>query len=555
MTSWNSLRYRRLVTKQRSHTTCNSSQYCAGHDFAHDFVTLCQRHGNHPPLLCVIFIVRGSVEMNRTSGLSQSPREGRPSLTKRDLRTIAKDDQNDDDREDNGSRRDNGIRLANVHSWLIVGQIFFGLGSLIMALGLPASNPFAFALYREIAAGALLLGAAAVLTTTTAGGEDVALSTTSKGYNHERSRYDHRPPSSSVSTSVSSRIRGLSFLFTPLGTDFGRFCLLGLVMYGNQAGVIAGIKLAGPVAAAVWQPSQPVMTAAISMLAGWEVPNRRRIAGVLLAFVGCAVMVILSTGRGNSNGGSTAMGTTIIPSYGPRTGSVRNEILVGNFLFFINCLCTSLYVILSKKLLLVHPPLVVTAWTYNLAAVFMSATAFLTSLSTETMAFLCPDCTGTWTIPPRAIPALAYAVLFNSVAAYGILTWANRHVTGTLVMIYTVLQPVTAALLTGLLVQVLRVYPNCQDVSQLNYSTGGSGSDTSGPGCLDPPGWGTLVGMCGVVMGLCLVVGTEPRSSQQAIAAAPAGDSRGSAYERVGPPPMDDDADSRPHRQEGLELT
>ena len=65
-------------------------------------------------------------------------------------------------------------------------------------------------------------------------------------------------------------------------------------MYGNQVGV-AGIKLAGPVASAVWQePSQPVMTAAICMLAGWEAPNRNRIVGVLLSFVGFAVMVVHS---------------------------------------------------------------------------------------------------------------------------------------------------------------------------------------------------------------------------------------------------------------------
>ena len=40
---------------------------------------------------------------------------------------------------------------------LIFGQICFGLGSVITALGLGTISPFVFALYREIAAGIILL--------------------------------------------------------------------------------------------------------------------------------------------------------------------------------------------------------------------------------------------------------------------------------------------------------------------------------------------------------------------------------------------------------------
>ena len=54
---------------------------------------------------------------------------------------------------------------TKVQAALITAQICFGLGGVISALGLPACNPFAFALYREIAAGALLLLAAHSSTT------------------------------------------------------------------------------------------------------------------------------------------------------------------------------------------------------------------------------------------------------------------------------------------------------------------------------------------------------------------------------------------------------
>jgi drug/metabolite transporter (DMT)-like permease len=138
------------------------------------------------------------------------------------------------------------------------------------------------------------------------------------------------------------------------------------------------------------------------------------------------------------------------------------------------------------------------------------------------MEFLCPECTSTWHIPPGAIGALIYNILFNSVAAYGILTWANQYATGTLVMIYTVLQPVTAAFLTTILVSVLHIYPSCfpnddtQDDSNSTMTTTLSSSSsstiTTTTACLDLPGWETLVGMIGVFLGLMLVITTEPNT-------------------------------------------
>jgi len=59
---------------------------------------------------------------------------------------------------------------------------------------------------------------------------------------------------------------------------------------------------------------------------------------------------------------------------------------------------------------------------------------------------------------------------------------------------YTVLQPVTAALLTLFLLGI-GLYPNCKG---------------NAPPCLDPPGWGALVGMTGVFGGLSLIILTEP---------------------------------------------
>ena len=228
------------------------------------------------------------------------------------------------------------------------------------------------------------------------------------------------------------------------------------------------------------------------MMLGWEAPNKRRIGGVILSFMGCAAMVVLST----KNSEDAEKGEDVEDDASSSSYRFLAN-LVGHILFFFNCLCTSLYVLLSKKVLKVYPPMQVTAWSYNIAAVFMASFAFITSLSDRLISFLCPDCQGTWAIPSGAVWALAYAIIFNSVIAYGLITWANQFATGTLVIGYSVLQPVTAALLTMLLLG-FGVFPNC------------SRTDDNVERCLHPPGWESAVGMLGVFSGLSLVILTEP---------------------------------------------
>jgi len=181
-------------------------------------------------------------------------------------------------------------------------------------------------------------------------------------------------------------------------------------------------------------------------------------------------------------------------------------------------------VILSKKALSIFPSVCVTAWSYAFAAVMMAATTLLLSLSDGAMEFLCPDCPhgqSLWHVPPGAIYALCYWVVVQSAIAYSLLTWTNQHATSTLVIAYSVLQPVVAAALTGLLL-IFAVYPSCGVEDDDDGSGdgavvgGGNGNDhdTDDNGehkgtCLKALTWGGL-GALGVFAGLCLVISTEP---------------------------------------------
>ena len=76
---------------------------------------------------------------------------------------------------------------------------------------------------------------------------------------------------------------------------------------------------------------------------------------------------------------------------------------------------------------------------------------------------------------------------------------------------YTVLQPVTAALLTLFLLGT-GLYPNCNTASKSDQAAAGDDVSTvaAAAPCLEAPGWGTILGMVGVFSGLALVILTEP---------------------------------------------
>lgn len=332
---------------------------------------------------------------------------------------------------------------ALVHGALITTQVLFGAGSVVGALGLPSFNPLLFALIREGTAGPLLMAAAAAWAPTRVG--DVL---------HE----------------------------------WRDFLWLGFFIFSNQLFFILGLKLSNPVAGSIWQPSQPIFTAAIAVWLGTEKPSRRRAFGICVAFAGCAAMVALSSSGGSNN-------------------ALVNE-LVGNCFFFLNCLATSLYVIRCKPLLRRFPALAVTAYSYMLASLMMGCTAVALNSARPALDFLCPDCGGRgWRVPAAALPALAYWILAQSCAAYGLMTWGNKYASASLVSAYTVLQPVTSSALTALILAA-NAYRNCAARDDDDH-------------CLDYPGVGDL-GAVGVFVGLYFVVTSEP-----ALGAGGASDSDG----------------------------
>ena len=374
-----------------------------------------------------------------------------------------------------------------MHGALILAQIFFGGGAIVGSVGLTAMHPLVFALAREFWAGIILLAIAMYL----------QYDDTEKYQSNVQNKPHVLPSPSSTHTPLHPVLAWT--------VHWRTFTLLGMLVFGNQAGFIVGIKMAGPVTASVWQPSQPIIAAAICMAWGWEPLQFKRLAGIFVAFSGCLAMILWKTDTLETlDDGGTDLTTDVANDDKDGLQSELSRYVVGNALLFLNCLCTALYVILSKRVLTLYPALLVTAWSYNFATLWMGAATLLATAVPGSQEFFCPECpldASPWHFETASLPALWYYIAFASVGSYGLLTWANQYATGTLVMSYTVLQPAVAALFTTALLAT-HVISNCQDRLTLN--------EIDRPtACLEYPSVGTFCGMGGVIFGLFLIVASE----------------------------------------------
>jgi len=87
--------------------------------------------------------------------------------------------------------------------------------------------------------------------------------------------------------------------------------------------------------------------------------------GILLSVAGCVFLVY----------------------YDAETSSGHST--VGHLFFFVNCLATSMYVILTKPLVKKYKPVSVTGWNYIIASVCMIITAAIFNTNGTLLDFIC----------------------------------------------------------------------------------------------------------------------------------------------------------------------
>eukprot|EP00040_Diaphanoeca_grandis_P024143 m.132423 g.132423 ORF g.132423 m.132423 type:complete len:380 (-) comp29605_c0_seq1:321-1460(-) len=277
----------------------------------------------------------------------------------------------------------------------VVANSCFGIGSVVGKIGLPNMNPILFATVRELGAAIILCIVA------------------------YRS-YGLKLPS------FKDRTGGLALL-------------CGFAVVIGQFLFLLGLKMSSAVTASVWQPSQPIWTMLMAVALGREQVSKRKVLGVLLAFAGCAFMVLESS---------------------PPKGSHSVAAWIPNLMFFGNCLGTPIYILCAKSLVEQFPSLWVTAWAYVVAFFILLVILLITNNSPVLLNFMCPapdaTCGDGWQIPEDAMWALLYWIFFVSALAYFLVTWGNKHLDSSIVSSYFALQPVAAAIVSTLVVMGTR---------------------------------------------------------------------------------------------------
>jgi drug/metabolite transporter (DMT)-like permease len=185
--------------------------------------------------------------------------------------------------------------------------------------------------------------------------------------------------------------------------------LLGIVL--NQVLFLEGVHRSSALHAGLIVCTIPVFTYLIAASFGQERWSARRTVGIGIALAGCAWLVLARGTRG-------ASGTAP---------------LTGDLLMVANCLLYSGYLVLSRPLLRSLSPLVLIAWAYALCVPWAP---FLYTSAPPDYAAL--DGLG-WA-------SLAYVLVFPTVVAYLLISYALARVSASTAAIYNYLQPLVAGL-------------------------------------------------------------------------------------------------------------
>lgn len=202
----------------------------------------------------------------------------------------------------------------------------------------------------------------------------------------------------------------------PSPRDLPWLALLGFLgVFANQILFLTGLSFTTAINATILMPSIPVFAVALGALFRVEGIGRRRLAGIALAVAGALVLL------------------------DPRRLTLGDEVTLGNLLILANCLCYAGFLVAQRPVLARLPWRTVIAWAFLFGASGVLVVSWGELSALEAAA-----------VPQGAWWGIAYIVLFPTVLAYSLNTWAVRRSSPALVAVYTTLQPVFGSSLAAL---------------------------------------------------------------------------------------------------------
>ncbi len=185
------------------------------------------------------------------------------------------------------------------------------------------------------------------------------------------------------------------------------FAFLGIVL--NQGLFLVGLERSTPMNAGLVICLIPVFAYGVAVLSGRETLARTRVLGVVVAFVGA------------------------LPLFFSRGGDLAGRYALGNALMAANALCYAVYLVFSKPLLKRLPPLALVAWIYVLSLPWVPFFAWNQDLVPEAAT-------------RSAWLSLAYVLVFPTIVAYALNSFALARVQASTTAFFIFAQPIITAL-------------------------------------------------------------------------------------------------------------
>lgn len=193
--------------------------------------------------------------------------------------------------------------------------------------------------------------------------------------------------------------------------DFPRLILSSLLGVGiNQICFFTGLNLTTPVDAAIINSMNPIMVMVFSSLILHESIGKQRIVGILLGATGALMLILF--GNHNLMGGH----------------------LQGNLFIVANITAWSLYLVVSKPLMVKYNPFVMMKWIFLFGFIEVLPFTFGSAMQLNLKLIE----TSTWL-------ALLYIVVGTTFLAYFFITFSLKKLSSTVIAYYTYLQPVLVA--------------------------------------------------------------------------------------------------------------
>ncbi len=219
------------------------------------------------------------------------------------------------------------------------------------------------------------------------------------------------------------RVGGATAVFWLLGlfvkaksiekSDFKRIALAAFFGVAfNMLTFFKGLSYTTPINASVMMVSTPILVLIFASILLKEKLIKRKILGVIIGLIGAVVLIV----------------------YGGTKGADTKNMMLGNFLVFVNAASYAMYLVIVKKLIEKYNPIVFVKWLYLFGLLFVIP--FSISELSEVQ----------WQIMPTSIYLKAgFVVLFTTCITYLFNLFALSKLKPTTVSVFMYLQPVIAS--------------------------------------------------------------------------------------------------------------